>query len=152
MSPTPWICTGAFTICQGFTSASPPSPVMQGEEVVGSSRVTGPGRSKETLSDSCRQSQWRTRTQTLSHILWHVCVCVCVQPLNCVWLFVIPWSVAYQAPLFMGFPRQEYWSGLPFPSPWDHLWLASSRVIHIFTIILLKIVILNKKSVSVASL
>ena len=26
---------------------------------------------------------------------------------------------AQQAPLFMGFPRQEYWSGLPFPSPWD---------------------------------
>ena len=28
-----------------------------------------------------------------------------------------PWIVAYQAPLFMGFPRQEYWSGLPFPPP-----------------------------------
>ena len=27
------------------------------------------------------------------------------------------WTVACQAPLFMGFPRQEYWSGLPFPSP-----------------------------------
>ena len=30
---------------------------------------------------------------------------------------VIPWSVARQAPLSMGFSRQEYWSGLPFPSP-----------------------------------
>ena len=28
-----------------------------------------------------------------------------------------PWSVAYQAPPSMGFSRQEYWSGLPFPSP-----------------------------------
>jgi len=28
-----------------------------------------------------------------------------------------PWTVAYQAPLTMGFSRQEYWSGLPFPSP-----------------------------------
>ena len=28
-----------------------------------------------------------------------------------------PWTVAYQAPLSMGFPRQDYWSGLPFPSP-----------------------------------
>ena len=28
-----------------------------------------------------------------------------------------PWTVACQAPLFMGFSRQEYWSGLPFPSP-----------------------------------
>ena len=31
--------------------------------------------------------------------------------------FVTPWTVAHQAPLSMGFPRQEYWSGLPFLSP-----------------------------------
>ena len=31
----------------------------------------------------------------------------------------IPWTVVCQAPLSMGFPRQEYWSGLPFPSPGD---------------------------------
>ena len=34
-------------------------------------------------------------------------------------LFATPWSVAHQAPLSMGFSRQEYWSGLPFPSPGD---------------------------------
>ena len=33
--------------------------------------------------------------------------------------FVTPWIVAHQAPLSMGFLRQEYWSGLPFPSPGD---------------------------------
>ena len=33
--------------------------------------------------------------------------------------FVIPWTVAHQAPLSMGFPRQEYWSGVPFPPPGD---------------------------------
>ena len=33
--------------------------------------------------------------------------------------FGIPWTVAHQAPLSMGFSRQEYWSGLPFPSPGD---------------------------------
>ena len=33
--------------------------------------------------------------------------------------FVIPWTVAHQDPLSVGFPRQEYWSGLPFPSPAD---------------------------------
>ena len=33
--------------------------------------------------------------------------------------FAIPWTVACQAPLSMEFPRQEYWSGLPFPSPGD---------------------------------
>ena len=34
-------------------------------------------------------------------------------------LFATPWTVAHQAPLFMGFPRQEYWGGLPFPSLGD---------------------------------
>ena len=38
---------------------------------------------------------------------------------NCVQLFVIPWTVAYKAPLSMRLSRQEYWSGLPFPSPGD---------------------------------
>ena len=33
--------------------------------------------------------------------------------------FVTPWTVARQAPLSMGFPRQEYWSELPFPTPKD---------------------------------
>ena len=37
----------------------------------------------------------------------------------CLTLFVISWTVAHQAPLSMGFSRQEYWSGLPFPSPGD---------------------------------
>ena len=34
-------------------------------------------------------------------------------------LFVTPWTIAHQAPPSMGFSRQEYWSGLPFPSPGD---------------------------------
>ena len=34
-------------------------------------------------------------------------------------LFVTPWTVPHQAPLSMGFLRQEYWSGLPLPSPGD---------------------------------
>ena len=41
------------------------------------------------------------------------------QMLNHVQLFVIPWTIAHQAPLSMGFSRQEYWSGLPFPLPGD---------------------------------
>ena len=40
-----------------------------------------------------------------------------VKSLSCVQLFVTPWTVAYWAPPSMGFSRQEYWSGLPFPSP-----------------------------------
>ena len=39
--------------------------------------------------------------------------------LSRVQLFATPWTVVHQTPLFMGFPRQEYWSGLPFPPPGD---------------------------------
>ena len=38
---------------------------------------------------------------------------------SCVRLFVTPWTVARQVPLPTGFPKQEYWSGLPFPPPRD---------------------------------
>ena len=44
-----------------------------------------------------------------------------VNSLSSVQLFVIPWTVAYQAPQPMGFSGQEYWSELPFPSPGDLL-------------------------------
>ena len=44
-----------------------------------------------------------------------------VQSLSHVQFFAITWTVAHQVPLSMGFPRQEYWSGLPFPSPEDLL-------------------------------
>ena len=44
---------------------------------------------------------------------------MCAQSLNHVKLSATPWTVPYQALLSMGFPRQEYWSGLPLPSPWD---------------------------------
>ena len=42
-----------------------------------------------------------------------------VKSLSHVRLFATPWTVAYQAPPSMGFPRQEYWSGSPLPSPGD---------------------------------
>ena len=45
---------------------------------------------------------------------------MCAQLLSRIRLFAIPWTVAHQAQtLSMGFPRQEHWSGLPFPSPRD---------------------------------
>ena len=40
-----------------------------------------------------------------------------VKSLSPVWLLATPWTAAYQAPLPMGFSRQEYWSGVPLPSP-----------------------------------
>ena len=62
-----------------------------------------------------------------------------VKLLSCVRLFVTPWTVAYQAPPSMGFSRQEYWRGLPLPSPlneckfsvtlvsWCCAWVVFSR-------------------------
>ena len=41
-----------------------------------------------------------------------------VKSLSCVWLLATPWSAAYQAPPSMGFSRQDYWSGVPLPSPY----------------------------------
>ena len=49
----------------------------------------------------------------------YVCTCVCV--LSCVQLFVTLQTVVCQTPASMGFFRQEYWNGLPFPSPGDLL-------------------------------
>ena len=49
----------------------------------------------------------------------HKAGCVCAKSLNHVRLFASPWTVARQASLSMGFPRQEYWSGLPCPSLGD---------------------------------
>ena len=66
-----------------------------------------------------------------------------VKSLSCVGLFTTPWTAAHQAPLPMGFSRQEYWSGVPLPSPitqtsaniwtsaWEWTWIASDlRVQH----------------------
>ena len=52
--------------------------------------------------------KWKVKVKSLSHV----------------WLFSTPWTAAYQAPPPMGFSRQQYWSGLPLPSP-----LASTVVL-----------------------
>ena len=45
-----------------------------------------------------------------------ICMLICF---SCIQLCVTLWAVAHQAPLSMGFSRQEYWTGLPFPPPRD---------------------------------
>ena len=47
---------------------------------------------------------------------WYMCHAQCFSRIQ---LFVIPWTVVHLTPLSMGFSRQKYWSGLPFPSPGD---------------------------------
>ena len=44
-----------------------------------------------------------------------------VKSLSRVRPFMTPWTAAYQAPPSMGFAMQEYWSGVPLPSPWEGL-------------------------------
>ena len=66
---------------------------------------------------------WR-RNSTCTHNASLVTFCYphsvsSVQSLSHVQLFVTPWTVTHQVPLSMGFPRQEYWSGLQFSSPGD---------------------------------
>ena len=60
------------------------------------------------------------KTEIISSIFSdYTAMSVCVCTLSCVWLFVTPWTVAHQAPLSMESSRQEYWSGLPYPTSRD---------------------------------
>ena len=60
-------------------------------------------------------------TSVISEMIKEIGHYMCVYMLSRFQLFVTPWTVAYQTPLSMEFSRQEYWSGLPFPSPGDLL-------------------------------
>ena len=56
-------------------------------------------------------------------LLWHpVLLLLLLSRFSCVQLCATPWTPAYQAPLSTGFSRQEYWSGVPLPSPHASLW------------------------------
>ena len=76
---------------------------------------------------SCLSQTSQARDLRNSWVSIQVCTCVwmhvstaCVPShFSCVRLFATPWTVAYQAPLAMGFSRQECWSGSPFPFPGD---------------------------------
>ena len=52
-------------------------------------------------------------------MLVNAVACIHAQLLSCVQLFETPWTVAQQPPLSMGLFQQEFWTGLPFPSPGD---------------------------------
>ena len=99
-------------------------------------------RSK-TFMKGRQEGKFNSKTVS-SHRKWRCCHLPIfysrkMHSLSRVRLFVIPWTVVYQAPLSMGFSRQEYWSGLPFPSlgdlpdPGIRIW-ASHIVGRCFTI------------------
>ena len=69
----------------------------------------------------------QARTRVGCHFLLQ---CVKVKLLSHVQLFATPWTAAYQGPLSMGFSRQEYWNGLPLPSPTNSIeWAPVSQTI-----------------------
>ena len=77
----------------------------------------------------CMYTHTHTHTTPTILIPW---ACVHAQPLDRVQLFATPWAVARQTSLSMEFSRQEYWSELPFPSPWDLPWLRDWT--HVFCV------------------
>ena len=65
----------------------------------------------------CQRPHLANSSLCLENSVWHSgCACMLSEVMSD---SAIPWTVAHQAPLSTGFPRQEYWSGLPFPSPGD---------------------------------
>ena len=87
------------TLCNPIDSSPPGSPV--------------PGilqaRTLEWVAISFSNAwKWKVKVELLSHV----------------WLFVTPGTAAYQAPPSMGFSRQEYWSGVPLPSPCPSLTIS----------------------------
>ena len=65
--------------------------------------------------EKMRQERYTGESQRILNVNMKVKV----KSLSHVQLFATPWTVVYQAPPSMGFSRQEYWRGLPFPSPGD---------------------------------
>ena len=78
-----------------------------------------------TLSQQCKEI-WHKDNFYIPSLQWTLklsCVHACMlRHFNFVWCCMTPWTVARQAPLSVGFSRQESWSRLPFPSPGDLPW------------------------------
>ena len=111
---------------------------MLGEERVGQQETTRPSSQGDTPFDYffkhltghqvdhawLRWPEWKQEGRVEGFALVQIrnsgeCGESVCQSLRHVWLFATAWTVAHQAPLFMGFSRQEYWSVQPFPSPRD---------------------------------
>ena len=75
---------------------------------------------KMIMSDVIMIMKYHSNLTSVQHFAGGVAMCVCMCSIvKLCQLFATPWTVALQAPLSMGFSRQEYWGGLPFPPPGD---------------------------------
>ena len=99
MDRGPYYCTAAAkSLLSCPTLRQPIDGLLQGSSVPGILQV----RTLEWVAISFSSAwKWKVKVKSLSHA----------------WLFTTPWTAAHQAPPSMGFSRQEYWSGLPLPSP-----------------------------------
>ena len=94
------------TLCRPIDGSPPGSPIPG----------TLQARTLEWVAISFSNAwKWKVKVKSLSHV----------------WLLVTPWTVAHQAPPSMGFSRQEYWSGVPLPSP-EWTWKQSKTQILTF--------------------
>ena len=93
-----------LTLCDPIDSSPPGSPIPG----------TFQARTLEWIAISFSSAwKWKVEVKSLSHV----------------WLFTTSWTAAYQAPPSMGFSRQEYWSGLPLPSP-EHILESSVNILY----------------------
>ena len=101
-------CSGYWVIAAAAAAKSLQSCPTLCDPIDGSppgSAVPGilPARTLEWVAISFSNAwKWKVKVKLLSHV----------------WLLATPWTAAYQSPPSMGFSRQEYWSGVPLPSPW----------------------------------
>ena len=72
---------------------------------------------KFSLKEMQTEIMWSPCMHKYTHT--YICVCVCVLVTQSCLTLCDPWTVTCQAPVSTGFPRQKYWSGLPFPTPGD---------------------------------
>ena len=79
------------TLCDPIDGSPPGSPIPEILQA----------RTLEWVSISFNAWKWKVKVKLLSRV----------------WPSTTPWTAAHPAPLFMGFSRQEYWSGVPLPSP-----------------------------------
>ena len=87
-----WVSQLCPTLCE-LIDSSPPGPTVPG---------ILQARTLEWVAiSSSNARKWKVKVKSLSRV----------------WLLATPWTAAHQAPPSMGFSRQEYWSGLPLPSP-----------------------------------
>ena len=95
--PAPKSLQSCPTLCDPIDGSLPGSPVSGILQA----------RTLEWVAISFSNAwKWKVKGKSLSHI----------------WLLATPWTAAYQAPSFIGFSRQEYWSGVPLPSPYEGTW------------------------------